>query len=154
MTVLHQEFSIAGEEGQPIRCDIRRLESAGPEPKIAIFCHGFKGFKDWGGWPLFREKLAAAGIAAVGVNFSHNGIGAEPTVFSRLDLFQKDTFSVQARDLNRVLDRAGAWPPAEGLGNPYRPQPGRGSGAGPGGGRIGDWNSAACCNRPVAGDFS
>ena len=30
---------------------------------LIIFCHGYKGFKDWGAWNLWAEVFALKGIA-------------------------------------------------------------------------------------------
>jgi pimeloyl-ACP methyl ester carboxylesterase len=104
---MRTEFIIAGEDNQPIRCDVYRTlprhELGATEP-VLIFCHGFKGFKDWGGWPHFRRAISEAGIAAIGVNYSHNGIGDDPNSFTRLDLFKRDTLGIQTRDVMRVID--------------------------------------------------
>ena len=39
---------------------------------LIIFCHGFKGFKDWGPWNLVAEHFAKAGFFFIKFNFSHN----------------------------------------------------------------------------------
>ena len=44
---------------------------------LVVFCHGFKGFKDWGAWHLVAEKFAQDGFIFLKFNFSHNGIGQE-----------------------------------------------------------------------------
>lgn len=66
---------------------------------VVIFLHGFKGFKDWGPFPAACEAISEAGFAVVAVNFSHNGIGEDPEVFDRMDLFRRETLS---RDLDEV----------------------------------------------------
>jgi dienelactone hydrolase len=72
---------------------------------LVIFCHGFKGFKDWGGFPYMMEKLSDAGFAALSFNFTFNGVSeANPTEFERLDLFAQNTFSRELDDLNAVID--------------------------------------------------
>ena len=104
MDTITEQFSIEGEAGELIRCDISYRNGRQRQSPVAIFCHGFKGFKDWGGWPYFRTKLAEAGSTVIGVNFSHNGIGEDPESFTRLDLFKEDTLSGQSRDLVRVIE--------------------------------------------------
>ena len=37
---------------------------------LIIFCHGYKGFKDWGAWNLWAEVFASKGIAFLKFNFS------------------------------------------------------------------------------------
>ncbi len=75
------------------------------ELPLIIFCHGFNGFKDWGGFPYMMEKLAAPGFIAVSFNFSFNGVTKEnPTEFTRLELFAQNTFSRELDDLKTVID--------------------------------------------------
>ena len=40
---------------------------------LIIFCHGYKGYKDWGAWSLMAEKFAVNGYFFVKFNYSHNG---------------------------------------------------------------------------------
>ncbi len=70
-----------------------------------VFAHGFKGFKDWGGFPYMLEKLAEAGYIAVSFNFSNNGVAADkPMDFTRLDLFAQNTHSKEITDLHSIID--------------------------------------------------
>ena len=39
---------------------------------IIIFCHGYKGFKDWGAWNLVGEEFANKNFFFIKFNFSHN----------------------------------------------------------------------------------
>src|ERR1041384_4713366 len=72
---------------------------------LIIFCHGFKGFKDWGAFPYMMKKAAESGFAAASFNFSHNGVSKEnPMAFTRPDLFAENTFSKELDDLQAVLD--------------------------------------------------
>ena len=71
---------------------------------VAVVCHGFKGFKDWGFFPPLCERLAARGRALAIFDFSHNGVGARPGEFDRLDLFARQTISRHVQDLGTVLD--------------------------------------------------
>jgi uncharacterized protein len=72
---------------------------------LVIFAHGFKGFKDWGGFPYMMNKFADAGFFAVSFNFSFNGTSAAtPMDFSRLDLFAQNTHSIELDDLGTVID--------------------------------------------------
>jgi len=70
-----------------------------------IFCHGFKGFKDWGPWELVAEKFAQAGFFFVKFNFSHNGGSIEnPIDFPDLQAFGENNFSKELDDLEEVLN--------------------------------------------------
>jgi pimeloyl-ACP methyl ester carboxylesterase len=74
---------------------------------LVVFCHGFKGFKDWGSFPYVFERIASAGNFAVAFNFSYNGTGDTPETmsdFARLELFAENTFSRELDDLGSVLD--------------------------------------------------
>ena len=70
-------FELRPRDGQPpIRCDLRVPE--GPLRRSAvILCHGFKGFRTWGSFPHLARALAAHGHAAITVDFSRNGVGAD-----------------------------------------------------------------------------
>jgi len=72
---------------------------------LLIFAHGFKGFKDWGGFPYMMNKFAEAGFFAVSFDFSHNGTSHQtPQDFTRLDLFAENTHSKELEDLGAVID--------------------------------------------------
>ena len=66
--------------------------------------HGFKGFKDWGFFPLLGRRLAAAGHAVVGFNFSGAGIGPDLERFTDLEAFARNTLSAEAEELGRVVE--------------------------------------------------
>jgi pimeloyl-ACP methyl ester carboxylesterase len=74
---------------------------------LVVFCHGFKGFKDWGSFPYVFDRIASAGNFVVAFNFSYNGTGETPETmsdFARLNLFAENTFSRELDDLGSVLD--------------------------------------------------
>ena len=72
---------------------------------ILIFCHGFKGFKDWGCFDLFGKKMAKNDFVFVKFNFSHNGTTLEnPTEFDDLEAFGNNNFSIELADLQTVID--------------------------------------------------
>jgi dienelactone hydrolase len=72
---------------------------------LLVFCHGFKGFKDWGTFPLFAQYLANNNINCITVNFSHNGTSFEnPQDFVNLEAFSNNTFSLELDDLQRVIN--------------------------------------------------
>lgn len=95
--------SVTGAEGLPVACDVHVPPGPGRAPVVLIL-HGFKGFKDWGFFPTLAEDLARAGLAAVRMNFSHNGVGAGPDAgsFTRLDLFEQDRMSYRLEDVAAV----------------------------------------------------
>ncbi|HTE05973.1 MAG TPA: alpha/beta fold hydrolase [Planctomycetota bacterium] len=76
---------------------------------VAVVCHGFKGFKDWGCFPPLAERLAGSGRAVALFDFSHNGVGEAGGCvaggeFTRLDLFGAQTISRHVADLGAILD--------------------------------------------------
>lgn len=106
--ITKKSFYIKNSHGDLMAADIRYPDTESKLPLI-IFCHGFKGFKDWGGFPYMADKLAAAGNFVLSFNFSYNGTGEKPeeqSEFTRLDLFAKNTFSREQDDLQSVIDYA------------------------------------------------
>lgn len=71
---------------------------------IVIFCHGYKGFKDWGAWNLMAETIAKAGFCFVKFNFSHNGgTMGNPIDFPDLEAFGNNNYSKELEDLSTVI---------------------------------------------------
>ncbi len=100
----HKEFTINGPNKRPIVADIRFIDAASDKPVI-IFCHGFKGFKDWGGFNLMADFLAKSGYIFIKFNFSHNGGTVEqPVDFPDLDAFAKNNYSKELDDLGYIID--------------------------------------------------
>ena len=85
-----------------ILMDVTSLNS---DPKgIVIFCHGYKGYKDWGAWNLVAEEFAHKDFTFVKLNFSHNGGTLEnPIDFPDLEAFGNNTYSKEVADLNSVI---------------------------------------------------
>jgi len=72
---------------------------------LIIFCHGYKGYKDWGAWSLMAHAFAAAGYAFVKFNFSHNGGSMEnPIDFPDLEAFGQNNYSQELSDLGDIID--------------------------------------------------
>ncbi|NOS85054.1 MAG: alpha/beta fold hydrolase [Ignavibacteria bacterium] len=72
---------------------------------LLIFAHGFKGFKDWGGFPYLCNKLAEGGFAVLSFNFSHNGVNnSSPMDFTELDKFAENTHTIELEDYKAVLN--------------------------------------------------
>jgi len=73
--------------------------------QLILFCHGFKGFKDWGAWSLVAKAFADAGFIFVKFNFSHNGIGeSDFQEFTRLDLFAQNNYTKELKDVKTVIN--------------------------------------------------
>jgi len=89
----------------PLDARLHRPAGTAPAP-LVILAHGFKGFMEWGPWSWVAERLAEQGLACLRFNFSHNGIGAEPEVFTELRRFEDNTFTREVGEVRAAL-RAG-----------------------------------------------
>ena len=100
----HKNIALQGKHGRVIPVDVISSEEGENKPVI-VFCHGYKGFKDWGAWNLMAEAFAEAGSVLVKFNFAFNGGTLEdPIDFPDLDAFGENTFSKELDDLDIVLD--------------------------------------------------
>jgi len=96
--VIHIPFVLPASDDELLWCDARfPAEAVGPLP-VLLFLHGFKGFKDWGAFPWVGEELARRGFYVVTMNFSHNGTEGHGSEFTRLDRFERNTFSREVRE--------------------------------------------------------
>ncbi|MFB9055530.1 alpha/beta hydrolase family protein [Mariniflexile ostreae] len=101
---IYKNSIILGKHGKPILADVFYTENHQPKP-IIIFCHGYKGFKDWGAWNMMAETFADAGFFCVTFNFSHNGGTAEqPIDFPDLEAFGQNNYTKELDDLETVID--------------------------------------------------
>jgi uncharacterized protein len=108
-----KNIHIASPTGRPILLDYFYKEDQQPKP-VVIFCHGFKGFKDWGHFNFIAEKFAKAGLCFVKFNFSHNGTTVDhPDEFHDLNGFALNNFSKELDDLGAVMDWIESNLPAE-----------------------------------------
>jgi len=101
---IQKNIIIAGKHQKPIVTDIFFKENHQPK-KVVIFCHGYKGFKDWGAWNLIAETFAKAGFFFVKFNFSHNGgTVAQPIDFPDLEAFGNNNYTKELDDLESVIN--------------------------------------------------
>ncbi len=99
-----KNIPITGKHKKPILTDLFYLENNKPK-NIVIFCHGYKGYKDWGAWNLVAEQFANQNIFMVKMNFSHNGGTIEqPIDFPDLEAFGNNNFIIELDDLDSVID--------------------------------------------------
>jgi len=95
---------IPGKHNKPILTDVYYLEDNKPKP-IILFCHGYKGFKDWGAWNLMAEEFAKQGFCFIKFNFAYNGGTVEqPIDFPDLDAFGNNNYTKELDDLDSVLN--------------------------------------------------
>jgi len=97
-----REFSITILPDRVLRGDFRVPEYPEGKP-LVIFCHGFKGFKDWGGWQYAMDRLCSNGFFVIAFNFSHNGIGSDLENFTELNKFAVNTISKELEDIYHLL---------------------------------------------------
>ena len=101
---ISKNILIPGKNGKPILTDILYLEDEKPKP-IIIFCHGYKGFKDWGAWNLMAEEFAKAGFCFIKFNFAFNGgTVKEPIDFPDLKAFGNNNYTKELDDLDSVIN--------------------------------------------------
>ena len=102
--IIKKNAVLLAEGKKPIVYDIYFKSSVVKKP-IVIFCHGYKGFKDWGGWGLVAQAFANEGFLFLKFNFSHNGGTVEqPIDFPDLEAFSQNNFSKELDDLQRIID--------------------------------------------------
>jgi len=95
---------ITGKHDKPILTDVVYYKDDKPKP-IVIFCHGYKGFKDWGAWDLMAEELAEKGYFFLKFNFSHNGTTPDNlTEFLDIEAFGENNYIKELDDLQSVID--------------------------------------------------
>jgi uncharacterized protein len=95
---------IEGKHNKPILVDVYYLPNNSPKP-IVIFCHGYKGFKDWGAWNIMANIFAEAGFCFIKFNFSYNGGTAkQPIDFPDLEAFGNNNYTKELDDLDTVIN--------------------------------------------------
>ncbi len=81
------------------------FKSNGIKKPLVIFCHGYKGFKDWGPWNLVAEAFSNQNLFFVKFNFSHNGGSVEnPIDFPDLNAFAENNYTKELNDLDDILN--------------------------------------------------
>jgi pimeloyl-ACP methyl ester carboxylesterase len=102
--IIDKNSVLQGKHQKQILVDAFYKESKQPKP-VVIFCHGYKGFKDWGAWNLMAKAFAKAGFFFVKFNFSHNGGNIEqPIDFPDLEAFGNNNYTKELDDLETVID--------------------------------------------------
>lgn len=97
-------FTLPLEDGLTLRGDWHADLTKGECQPVLVFCHGFKGFKDWGSFPYVADELAKRGIVTIRFNFSCNGVGESESEFDELEKFGRNTYARELADL-QVLAR-------------------------------------------------
>jgi len=103
---VQKNIIIRGKHQKPILIDVYLADTETKKP-VVIFCHGYKGFKDWGCWHIAANAFARAGFCFIKFNFSYNGGTVEqPIDFPDLEAFGHNNFTKELDDLETVIDWA------------------------------------------------
>ncbi len=95
---------VTGSENRSMLVDLRYDDQKSNQP-VVVFVHGFKGFKDWGHFPMVGNYLAEAGYAFVSFNFTHDGTTIDrPTDFADLEAFSQNNYHKELYDTEVVLN--------------------------------------------------
>jgi pimeloyl-ACP methyl ester carboxylesterase len=104
MIIKKKNFIIEGKHQKPIVTDYFYKKNNDKKP-VVIFCHGYKGFKDWGAWNNMAQYFAENDVFFIKFNFSHNGGTPEqPIDFPDLKSFSENNFTIELDDLNSIID--------------------------------------------------
>ncbi|MDY8135126.1 alpha/beta hydrolase family protein [Aquimarina sp. 2201CG5-10] len=104
MITIVNNIIVTGEHQKPIVTDVMYQQNDEQKP-VVIFCHGYKGFKDWGAWDLVGKAFAEAGFFFIKFNFSHNGGTLEqPVDFPDLEAFGQNNYIKELDDLDSILN--------------------------------------------------
>ena len=102
--VAFENFIIRSNQGFDLIADLYLCRGIDKKP-IVIFCHGFKGFKDWGHFPLLADHFIEKEFNFLKFNFSHNGGTLQnPIDFPDLESFAKNNYSLELNDVQTVLN--------------------------------------------------
>jgi pimeloyl-ACP methyl ester carboxylesterase len=96
-------ISIPGAENQQIHAHLYLPEKEIDVP-VFIFCHGFKGFRDWGFFPRIADCFCPENVAVLTFNHTWNGVDeSHPEEFVHLNLFAQNTVSRELSEINAVI---------------------------------------------------
>ncbi len=96
-----RKIIITGSRDREILCDLRYHDNC---EQLVVFCHGYKGYKDWGAWNQVADHFTDKNLAFLKFNFSHNGGTLDdPIDFPDLESFRRNNYSAELDDLNCVI---------------------------------------------------
>ena len=102
--MIKKNLILKRKDNKSIVYDLFYEESNTPKPVI-IFCHGYKGYKDWGAWDQVAKRFSDKGFFFIKFNFSHNGGTVEnPIDFDDLEAFANNNFTKELDDLEAVIN--------------------------------------------------
>ena len=99
-----KNIPLKGKHQKSIITDLYYQKTNTKKP-LVIFCHGYKGYKDWGVFGTMNEVFTSQGFALLKFNFSHNGGTLEqPIDFPDLEAFGNNNYIKELDDLQTVID--------------------------------------------------
>ncbi|WP_375238643.1 alpha/beta hydrolase family protein [Aurantibacter sp.] len=102
--MINKNQILTRENNKPIVYDLYYNKTSKKKP-LVVFCHGYKGFKDWGSWNLVAESFMESDCFFVKFNFSHNGgTVSNPIDFPDLEAFAENNYTKELSDLKDVID--------------------------------------------------
>ncbi|WP_456378701.1 alpha/beta hydrolase family protein [Lutibacter sp.] len=104
MEIIRNKVVKSTHHSKPIVTDLFYVKNNTKKP-VVIFCHGYKGYKDWGAWNLAAEAFANKNLFFVKFNFSHNGGTLQnPIDFPDLEAFGENNLIIELNDLEDIIE--------------------------------------------------
>ena len=100
----HHTFQIQSIDG-PVAVDLflPPMEDDMPFPVI-VYCHGFKGFKNWGFIPHIHEYFSAGNFAVITFNYARNGVVDNDDIVTQELQFAGNTVTSELNSMKAVGD--------------------------------------------------
>ncbi len=99
---MKKDYLYTSNSGFTIPLTLYGKENFNTRPCILLL-HGLKGFKEWGFFPFVAQTLNEHGFDVIAMNFSHNGIQGHGEVFTELELFEQNTFSLEVSEAKEII---------------------------------------------------
>lgn len=106
MTITSEEFQVEVAEERVVRASLDQPQQLSAAARTIVFIPGFKGFKDWGGWPWLCRELASGGHRVVRINPSMCGVGESLDSFDQPERFARQTLGHDIEDVERLMQHA------------------------------------------------
>lgn len=91
--------------GRETAFDLSIPDSKGSFP-IILFCHGFKGYKDWGHFNLIADEFVKNNFIVLKFNFTFNGGTAKEVIdFPDLEAFGMNSYLKEVEDIHHMIKR-------------------------------------------------
>lgn len=103
MTIISEQFQVELDDERVVRASLDRPQQISAAARTIVFIPGFKGFKDWGGWPWFCRELAGGGHRVVRINPSMCGVGESLDSFDQPERFARQTLGHDIEDVQRLM---------------------------------------------------